>query len=104
MLSFNTFQFLFLYSVELHCPVSFNFQFSKEKSCTELELEWTARISPKQLVLLDIVDNVDSPYQGEKRIVFLAILAVARMVIWETRNEGLYEGANFSSSGSDLVL
>ena len=46
--------------------------------------EWTARIEPKQLVLLDVgyvVDNVLPPYQGEKRVVFLAILAVAKMVI-----------------------
>ena len=56
--------------------------------------EWTARISPKQLVLLDVgyvMDNVDPPFQGEKRVVFLAILAVARMVIWPTRNKGLYD-------------
>ena len=56
-------------------------------------------------MLLDVgyvVDNVDSPYQGEKRRVFLAIIAVARMVIWETRNKGLYEGANFSHR--DLIL
>ena len=47
--------------------------------------EWTARIEPKQLVLLDVgyvVDNVLPPFQGEKCVVFLAILAVARMVIW----------------------
>ncbi len=52
--------------------------------------EWTARIEPKQLVLPDVgyvVDNVLPPFQGEKRVVFLAILAVARR---------LYEGANFS--------
>ena len=45
---------------------------------------WTAQIEPKQLVLLDvsyIVDNVLPPFQGEKRVVFLTILAVARMVI-----------------------
>ena len=45
--------------------------------------EWTARISPRQLVLLDvgyIIDNVVPPYKGEKCVVFL--LAVARMVIW----------------------
>ena len=67
--------------------------------------EWTARISPKQLMLLNIgyiVDNVDHPYQGEKQRVFLVILAVARMVIWETRKKGLYEGANFSRR--DLIL
>ena len=53
--------------------------------------EWTARIEPKQLVLLDVgyvVDNVLPPFHGEKREVFLAILAVARMVIWTTRNKG----------------
>ena len=67
--------------------------------------EWTARIEPKQLVLLDVgyvVDNVLPPYQGEKRVVFLAILAVARMVIWITRKKGLYDDANFSHR--DLVL
>ena len=67
--------------------------------------EWTARISLKQLVLIDVgyvVNNVDPPYQGEKRMVFLAILAMARMVIWDTRNKGLYEDANFSHR--DLIL
>ena len=67
--------------------------------------EWTASIEPKQLVLLDVgyvVDNVLPPFQGEKRVVFLAILAVARMVIWTTRNKGLYDDANFSHH--DLVL
>ena len=67
--------------------------------------EWTVRIEPKQLVLLDVgyvVDNVLPPCQGEKRVVFLAILAVARMVIWTTRNKGLYDDANFSHR--DLVL
>ena len=60
--------------------------------------EWTARIEPKQLVLLDVgyvVDKVLPPFQGEKRVVFLAILAVA----W---NKGLYDDANFSHR--DLVL
>ena len=49
--------------------------------------EWTARIETKQLVLLDVgyaIDNVLSTYQGEKRVVFLATLAVPRMVIWMT--------------------
>ena len=67
--------------------------------------EWTARISPRQLVLLDVgyvMDNVDHPLQGEKRVVFLVVLAVARMVIWQTRNKELYEGANFSYR--DLIL
>ena len=67
--------------------------------------EWTARISPRQLVLLDVgyvFDNIDPPFQGEKRVVFLVILAVARMVIWQTQNKGLYEGENFSHR--DLIL
>ena len=67
--------------------------------------EGTACIEPKQLVLLDVgyvVDNVLPPFHGEKRMVFLAILAVARMVIWTTQNKGLYDDANFSYC--DLVL
>ena len=67
--------------------------------------EWTATIEPKQLVLLNVgyvVDNVLPPFQDEKRVAFLAILAVARMVIWTTRNKGLYDDANFSHR--DLVL
>ena len=66
--------------------------------------EWTGRIKPKQLVLLDVgyvMDNVLLPFQGEKRVVFLAILAVAQMVIWTTRKKGLYDDANFSHR--DLV-
>ena len=60
--------------------------------------EWTARIEHKQFMLLDVryfEDNV-SPYQVEKRVVFLAILAVARIVIWTTRKKWLYDDANFS--------
>ena len=56
--------------------------------------EWTARIEPKQLVLLDVgyvVDNVLPPFQ--------AILAVARMVVWMTRNKGLYVRGITSASG-----
>ena len=67
--------------------------------------EWTAHIEPKQLVLLDIgyvVDNVLPPFQDEKHVVFLAIPAVAWMVIWSTWNKGLYDDANFSHR--DLVL
>ena len=66
--------------------------------------EWTARIKPKQLVLLNVgyvVDNVLPPFQGEKRVAFFAILAVARMVIWTSRNKGLYDDVNFSHH--DLV-
>ena len=63
--------------------------------------KWTPRISPKQLVGYDM-NNIDPLYQGEKRVVFLTILAVARMVIWVTRNKGLYDGANFSYR--DLIL
>ena len=67
--------------------------------------EWTARIEQKQLVLFDVgyvVDNVLPPFQGETRVVFLAIQAVARMGIWTTRKKGLYDDANFSHC--DLIL
>ena len=67
--------------------------------------EWMARIKPKQFVLLDVgyvVDNVLLPFQDEKRVVFLAILAVARTVIWTTRKKGLYDYAIFSHR--DLIL
>ena len=50
-------------------------------------------------MLLDVgyvLNYVDLPYQSEKPMEFLAILALAEMAIWETRNKGLYEGANFS--------
>ena len=74
-------------------PVSSDLSRSRKELYRELVMgstpEWTARIDPKQLVLLDVgyvVDNVDPLYQDEKRVVFLAILAVARMVIWETRS------------------
>ena len=62
-------------------------------------------IEPKQLVLLDIgyiVDNILPPFQGEKRVVFLAILAVARIVIWMTQKKGLCDDGNFSHR--DLIL
>ena len=62
-------------------------------------------IEPKQFVLHDVgyvVDNVLLPFQGEKHVVFLAILAVARMVIWTTCKKGMYDNANFSHR--DLVL
>ena len=49
-----------------------------------------------------IVDNVLPQFQGEKHVVFLVILAVARMVIWTTRNKQLYDAANFSHR--DLIL
>ena len=67
--------------------------------------DWTAHIDPKQLMLLNvsyIVENIDPPYQGEKCVMFLVILAVARMVIWETRKKGLHDGTNFSYH--DLIL
>ena len=59
----------------------------------------------KQLILLDVdyvVDNVLPPFKGEKRVVFLVILAAARMMIWTTRKKRLYDDANFSHR--DLVL
>ena len=56
-------------------------------------------------MLLDVgyvVDNVLPPWKGEKREVFLEILAVARIVIFTTRKKGLYYGANFSDC--DLII
>ena len=67
--------------------------------------EWTARIEPKQLVLLDvgyIVDNILSQFQSEKDVVLLAIQAVARMAIWTMRKKGSYDDANFSHR--DVIL
>ena len=49
-----------------------------------------------------VVDNVNPQWKGEKRVVFLVILAVARMVIWEKRKKGLYDCANLSLR--DLIL
>ena len=60
------------------------------------------RIEPKQLVLLEVgyvVDNILPPYQDEKRVALLTILAVTRMVIW---TKGLYDDANFSHH--DLIF
>ena len=68
-------------------------------------VEWTAHIKPKQLELLGvryIVDNVLPPFQVQKCVVFLAILAVARMVIWTMWKKGLYDDENFSHR--DLIL
>ena len=67
--------------------------------------EWTASIELKQLMLLEVgyvVDNVLPQFQCEKRVVFLAILAVARMVTWTMQKKGLYDNANFSHR--DLIL
>ena len=69
--------------------------------------EWTDCIEPKQLVLLDvgyIADNVLPPFQDEKRVVLLAILAVARMVIWTMRKKGLHDDASFSHCNQVLYF
>ena len=42
-----------------------------------------------------VVDNVLPPFQGEKPVVFHAILAVTRMVTGTTHKKGLYDDANF---------
>ena len=49
-----------------------------------------------------VLDNIVPSFLGEKRVVFLVILAVAIMVIWQMRNKGLYDDANFSHR--DLIL
>ena len=55
--------------------------------------EWMVHVGPKQLVVLDVghvMDNVPLLFLDEKRVVFLATLTVARMVIWTTRKKGLH--------------
>ena len=67
--------------------------------------EVTARIDCKQLVPLDVgyvVDNHGPQWRGKKRKVSLAILAMARIVIWMTLQKGWYDTANFSDR--DLIL
>ena len=52
-------------------------------------------------MLLDIgyvVDNVLPLFQDEKRVVFLVVLAVSRMVIWTTQHD------NVNFSHRDLIL
>ena len=58
----------------------------------------------KQLVLLNgfVIDNVFTPFQGEKHGVFLAILAAARKMIWTMQKKEWYDDAKFSHC--DLVL
>ena len=53
-------------------------------------------------VLLGYVGQRFTSVFGEKRVVFLAILAVARMEIWTMQKKGLYDGANVSHW--DLIL
>ena len=64
--------------------------------------EWTVRIEPKQRVLLDVVYVVNNVLPLFQRVLFLVILAVARMVIWTTRKKEFYDDANFSHC--DLIL
>ncbi|CAE1313253.1 unnamed protein product [Acanthosepion pharaonis] len=57
--------------------------------------ELTARLAPEQLVSIDrayACDNVSPPYSGMKRMVFLTLMATARMVIWTTRKEEILRG------------
>ena len=49
-----------------------------------------------------VVDSVDLRYRGEKLVVCLAILTLAKMEVRETRNKGLYDSAKFSHG--DLIL
>ena len=75
--------------------------------CRWIRMLWdyVACIDPKQLVQLNvsyIVDNIDTLWVSVKQRVFLMILAIARMVIWQTRLKELYDGASFSDY--DLML
>ena len=62
--------------------------------------EVTARIDCKKpRIPLDVAyvcDNVSPPWIGQKRMVFLTLLAVARMVIWTTRLNEIHKGHIFS--------
>ena len=72
--------------------------------CERVHPSWN-HVKPKQLILLNvsyIVDKVLCQFQGEKHVVFLVILAVARRVVWMTQKKGFYDGANFSHR--DLIL
>ena len=75
--------------------------------CRKLQLLWsyveevTARLRPDLRILLDVAyvcDNMAPPLKGVKRMVFLAILAVARMVVWTTRLSELHDGEVLSEN------
>merc|ERR1711942_455621 len=56
-------------------------------------------LRPDRRILLDVAyvcDNMTPPLSGVKRMVFCAVLAVARMVIWTTRVNELYNGDVYS--------
>ena len=74
--------------------------------CSKVRSLWravngvTARIDAEQLILLDVcyvIFGFDPPLRGEKRMVFRAILAIARMVIATTRKEQFCWGASLSN-------
>ena len=50
-----------------------------------------------------VIDNVAPPWTVVKRIVFLVILAVTRIAVWETQLKELYARGLFSSR-SDRFL
>ena len=73
--------------------------------CRKVRLLWsyveevTARLRPDRRILLDVAyvcDNMAPPLLGVKRMVFRAVLAVARMVIWTSRLNELYDGDVYS--------
>ena len=74
--------------------------------CSKVHSLWqavnglTARIDANQLIQLDVcyvIFDFDPPLRGEKRLVFRAILATARMVIMTTRKEEFCWGASLSN-------
>ena len=76
------------------------FHCSKVRSLWRVVNGITARIDAEQLIQLDIcyvIFDFDPPLKGEKRMVFRAILAIARMVIWTTRQEQFCWGASLSN-------
>ena len=81
--------------------------------CRGIRLFWdhvrevTARINPKQLVLLDVgyvVDSFNPLWKDKKWRVSPAILAVAWVVICTMQQKGLCDGAKLFLPRSDLFL
>ena len=79
-------------SVNFLCPMTF---LSLERNC--IKSWWWV---PFRIISLS--DSCCSTLVTSWTIMFPALLAVARMVNWETRNKGLYDDANFSHR--DLIL
>lgn len=66
--------------------------------------ELTARIDPEHIVPICLkyaCENVSPPYSGVRQMVFLALLAEARMMMWTTRMERILRYERYSHQ--DLI-